>query len=100
MTVPPPDPSRRNVPASPAVPHRTKDRVGATIGKCKLLRLLGRGGNGEVYLAEHTVLQKQVAVKILLAHRLSSEDGVARFQREAAATARLENPHGIQVHDA
>ncbi|MBI3097250.1 MAG: serine/threonine protein kinase [Planctomycetes bacterium] len=75
--------------------------VGQTLGKCRIEKLLGRGGMGEVYLAKHLTLNKPVAVKVLPA---GTDDGqrqamVKRFIREAQQAARLEHPNVVQVYD-
>ncbi len=74
-------------------------RIGITIGKVKLIRRLGRGGMGDVYLGEHTMLQKQVAVKLLPQDFTRNEELLSRFRREAVAAARLEHPNIVQVMD-
>src|SRR6266481_4416316 len=63
----------------------------------KLVRPLGKGGMGTVWVAEHAALDRHVAVKFLsedLAHDLFA---VARFEREASAVAELANPHIVHV---
>jgi serine/threonine protein kinase/WD40 repeat protein len=66
----------------------------------ELLRPLGRGGMGSVYLARHTRLQRDVALKLLLGH-LSADTGYrARFEREMAVVGQLDHPHLIRAHDA
>src|SRR5512135_3441198 len=60
---------------------------------------LGRGGMGIVYLAEDTLLQRSVAVKVLLTSVLGSQ-GRARLLREAQAAARLSHPNIINIFDA
>ena len=72
-------------------------RIGQQLGNYRLIRLLGRGGFAEVYLAEHIYLKTQVAVKIL--HIQIIDDAVQHFTREAQIIATLKSPHIIQVLD-
>src|SRR6266540_2613609 len=60
---------------------------------------LGRGGMGVVYQAQDTLLERDVAVKVLLSSTLGSQ-GRARFLREAQAAARLSHPNIINIFDA
>ena len=73
-------------------------RKGQLIGGCRAIRLIGRGGMGEVYLAEHISLQKHVALKILSSD-LGREDCVERFLKEARTCSRIEHPNVIVIHD-
>jgi eukaryotic-like serine/threonine-protein kinase len=57
----------------------------------RILKLLGGGSTGMVYEAEHVLLHKKVALKILHAELGEMPDGVARFEREAKATARIDH---------
>ena len=59
----------------------------------RILKLLGGGSTGTVYEAEHVLLHKKVALKILHAELGEMPDGVARFEREAMATARIDHDH-------
>ncbi|WP_261887153.1 serine/threonine-protein kinase, partial [Mycobacterium marinum] len=74
-------------------------RVGSTFGPYRLTRLLGRGGMGEVYEAEHTVKEWTVAVKLM--SETFSKDPVfrERMKREARITGRLQEPHVVPIHD-
>ena len=74
-------------------------RVGSMFGPYHLKRLLGRGGMGEVYEAEHTVKEWTVAVKLMSAN--FSKDPVfrERMKREARITGRLQEPHVVPIHD-
>ncbi|UGU20258.1 serine/threonine-protein kinase PknH/PknJ [Mycobacterium avium] len=74
-------------------------KVGSMFGPYHLKRLLGRGGMGEVYEAEHTVKEWTVAVKLL--NESFSSDPVfrERMKREARTAGRLQEPHVVPVHD-
>lgn len=65
----------------------------------RILRPLGFGGMGEVYLAQHPRLPRQDALKILPAQMSSDTEFRARFNREAELAATLYNPHIVGVHD-
>ncbi|GHO76799.1 hypothetical protein KSD_45700 [Ktedonobacter sp. SOSP1-85] len=69
------------------------------LGRYRLQRLLGRGGMGEVWLAEDTDLQRQVAVKLLSPVFRSQQTYFQAFNREARLVASLEHPHILSVHD-
>ena len=75
------------------------DLIGRTIGRYRLESLLGRGGMAEVYKAYQASLDRYVAIKILHAHLSDDEGFLQRFEREAAAVARLRHPKIIQVYD-
>jgi serine/threonine protein kinase len=72
--------------------------IGTKIGPYVLLRLLGSGGMGHVYLAEHVVLKDLHAVKILDAQLTQNPQIVTRFVNEARAAARLRHRNLIRVH--
>jgi len=78
-----------------------KIEPGDVIGRCRIIRELGRGGVGTVYLATHQTLQIEVALKIL-SPTLSLENPALaeRFIREAQLAARIRHPHVIAVMDA
>ena len=72
--------------------------IGRTLGHYRILEQLGKGGMGEVYLAEDSKLQRRVALKIL-SPTLSSDPGRReRFQREARAAAALNHPNIVTIH--
>jgi serine/threonine-protein kinase len=68
-------------------------------GKYKVVRMLGRGGMGAVYLAQHEILRQPVAVKLLLPEIAKDHEAVTRFLNEARAAARIRNEHVAQVMD-
>jgi serine/threonine protein kinase/tetratricopeptide (TPR) repeat protein len=68
--------------------------------KFRIVRELGRGGMGVIYLAEHRVLEKSVALKVINPAVLDSPDALARFRAEAKAAARLDHPNIARAHDA
>jgi tRNA A-37 threonylcarbamoyl transferase component Bud32 len=81
------------------VTHKTENLIGRVFEKCRLIAKLGAGGMGSVYLAEHSGLNRKVAVKILPADMSRDPEYVARFRREALTAARLEHPNIVQVYD-
>ncbi len=72
-------------------------KPGTILGGCRIERLLGQGGMGQVYLAEHLALRKKVAVKVLSAGLFAGPDLFERFEREARLVARLDDPNVIRV---
>ena len=78
-----------------------KIEPGDVIGRCRIIRELGRGGVGTVYLATHQTLQIEVALKILSpALSLDNPALAERFIREAQIAARIRHPNVIAVMDA
>jgi serine/threonine protein kinase len=73
--------------------------AGARLGPYEILAPLGAGGMGEVYRARDTRLGREVAVKVLPAHRAQDPDALARLEREAQAVAALSHPNILAIHD-
>src|SRR5712692_4291425 len=75
------------------------------LGRYHLLRLIGSGGMGEVYLGEDPSINRQVAIKVVQTESAASPGtegsrGAARlFQREAKAIAMLDHPHILPLYD-
>jgi serine/threonine-protein kinase len=65
----------------------------------KVEQLLGQGGMGAVFLAEHVKLQKKVALKVILPQFAGNGEVAERFAREAMASAKLEHPHVASALD-
>ena len=72
---------------------------GRVVAGCRILRKIGQGGMGTVYLAHHEGLDKEVVVKSLPGAALGEQQLVDRFQREARAAARLDHPNVVAVHN-
>jgi serine/threonine-protein kinase len=70
-----------------------------SLGRYRLKRLLATGGMGEIWVAYHSALKRDVAVKILRPDRQERSGAAARFEREARATAELRHPNTIRVYD-
>jgi serine/threonine protein kinase len=68
-------------------------------GKYRLIRQLGQGGMGSVWLAEHLTLCSQVAIKLIHVDMAGSAEVLGRFLREAQAAASLRSPHVVQILD-
>lgn len=64
-----------------------------------IIRQLGRGGKGEVYLARQPRMGRDVAIKVLSGMAAQDPQALARFQREALAAASLSHPNVLAVHD-
>ncbi|HEX6276463.1 MAG TPA: serine/threonine-protein kinase [Polyangiaceae bacterium] len=68
-------------------------------GKYRLVSLLGRGGMGSVWRAQHLDLDAPVAIKLLDPSIAANPEGLTRFHREAQAAAALRSPHVVQIFD-
>src|SRR5271156_4415213 len=80
-------------PLSPAV-----DLTGRVLGDFHILRRLGQGGMGQVYLAEQTSLKRKVAIKVLKADLAADPVASKRFQAEAEAVARVGHANIVAVY--
>lgn len=69
------------------------------IGQYRLKKLLGKGGMGEVHLAEHVLLRRPCAIKLIAASKAGDPQALARFEREVQATARLTHWNTIEIYD-
>jgi serine/threonine protein kinase/WD40 repeat protein len=72
---------------------------GTLVDHFKVLRRIGRGGMGEVYLARDTRLGRKVALKLIRSDAFADHDAVERFLFEARVTARFAHPHIVTVFD-
>ncbi len=70
-----------------------------TIGKYKVLERLGSGGMGQVFLCEHKLMRRKVAVKVLPTAKAEDPSSLERFYREARAVAALDHPNIVRAYD-
>ena len=73
--------------------------IGTTVGSYRILSKVSTGGMGTVYRAEHTLIGKAAAVKVLNAELCTNEDVVNRFLNEAKATTTINHPGIVEVFD-
>jgi len=73
--------------------------IGSTIGTYRVLRALGQGGMGTVYLAEHMLLGRPVALKVLLPRYSMDQEIVRRFFNEARTVTSISDPGIVQIFD-
>jgi serine/threonine-protein kinase len=75
-----------------------QDLTGSALGDYQILRRLGQGGMGQVYLAEQISLRRKVALKLLKPELAANEKSLLRFKREAESVARATHANIVQVH--
>ena len=73
--------------------------VARQLGQYHLKQLLGSGGMGEVYLAEHQMMKRPCAIKIIRPEKAGNPKVLARFEREVRATAKLSHWNSIDIYD-
>ena len=90
-------------PVSPRDDEQSAERdalLGTVLaGRYRIEALIGSGGMGAVYRAEHVHMRKAVAVKVLHKEMTAFPEVVARFEREAVAAGRIEHPHVVSASD-
>src|SRR6266567_3943014 len=85
--------AQHDIGAAASLPPNTR------IDRYEIRSLLGKGGMGEVYLAQDTTLHRLVALKLLPAAAAANEDRMRRFVQEAKAAAALSHPHIAQIFE-
>jgi len=73
--------------------------IGRTLGGCRVVQELKRGGMSTIYLAEQLSLERPVVLKVLSPQLLNDPTFIERFTREVAITARLQHPHIVPIYD-
>ncbi|MFC1482548.1 protein kinase [Myxococcota bacterium] len=73
--------------------------TGTRVGNYEIVRLLGRGGMGAVYLARHPMLRREVAIKVLNQALSHDQEALGRFRREALAVSQIGHPALVEVTD-
>ena len=70
-----------------------------SIGKYKVLEKLGAGGMAQVFLCEHKLMRRRVAIKVLPTAKADDPSSLGRFRREAAAIAAVDHPNIVRAYD-
>jgi serine/threonine protein kinase len=73
--------------------------IGTTLGSYRIVRELGMGGMGVVYYAEHPMLGKRVAIKLLRTELSRNQEVVGRFFNEAKAVTTINHPGLVDIYD-
>jgi serine/threonine-protein kinase len=94
-------PAARHKSAAPVLRARTAepDWIGAVLGSYRVVELIGRGGMGHVFRAEHVRLGREVALKLLRSDYSQRRDAVARFFQEARTVNRVRHRNIVDVTD-
>jgi serine/threonine protein kinase len=96
----PDDGSRLASPAAVGERKPGESLIGMTLdGRYRILRVIGEGGMGVVYAAEHVLIEKQVAIKVLRETFTSRPDVVERFRQEAKSASKIGHPNIVDVSD-
>src|SRR5579885_694022 len=70
-----------------------------TLGDYTIIKQMGQGSLGNVFLAEHRFLKRQYALKVLPEELAEDRGFVQRFEKEAVALATLDHPHIVKMHN-
>jgi serine/threonine-protein kinase len=74
-------------------------RIGQRIGRYEIVRVIGHGGMGDVYVGRDTALQRNVAIKVMPAAANRDGEAARRFRDEATVVAMLDHPGIVRIHD-
>jgi serine/threonine-protein kinase len=92
-------PASNAAPAKPVSRDARSSKTVSQIGDYKIVRKLGKGGMGEVYLAHQISLDRLAALKVLSKQLAGKEDFIKRFYREARAMAKIDHPNVVRVYE-
>jgi serine/threonine protein kinase len=89
---------------TPAPPTPKKKKQDALVGqmlagKYKILKKIGEGGMGSVYIANQEPIDRKVAIKVLLGKLAEDEIAVKRFEQEAKAISKMQHPNTVTIYD-
>lgn len=93
----PPSASTNSQPGAETAPDKGGKSI-KQLGDFKLVRRLGKGGMGEVFLAQQISLDRPAAIKLMSKQLAAREDFVKRFYREARSMAKLDHPNAVRVY--
>jgi len=79
--------------------ERLRGLIGANIGPYEIVKLLGAGGMGKVYLAHDKRLNRRVAIKLLSHYRAGAAERIRRFRKEAFAASALNHPNILTIYE-
>ena len=85
--------------SNPSAPSGPLKELSGRIGKYDIVKPLGKGAMGIVYLAHDTILERDVALKVMVASIADDPELKQRFEREAKAVARMTHPNVVNVFD-
>src|SRR5258705_3241294 len=85
--------------SNPSAPSGRIKELSGRIGKYEILKPLGKGAMGIVYLAHDTILERDVALKVIVAAIADDPELKTSFEREAKAVARMTHPNVVNVFD-
>src|SRR5262249_16989453 len=91
-------PTISGAPAPAFSANTEEDWSGRTLGEFAILRRLGKGGMGQVYLAEQISLKRKVAIKILRPELAANQSSLKRFRIEAENVAKLPHANIVQIY--
>jgi len=83
--------------ATPQTPQPADPLVGATVDQYKVRRVLGKGGMGTVYEAEHVLIRKRIALKVLDPDLARKPELIARFLQEAQAASKIDHENIVDI---
>ena len=89
-------------PSTPSNPNTADDSAVALENhpRYRMIELVGQGGMGKVYKAEHRLMNRSVAIKLINSQLIQNGQAVERFRREVQAAARLSHPNIVTAYDA
>ncbi|MCK6549273.1 protein kinase, partial [Myxococcota bacterium] len=89
-----------STPAAPKSSARIDPLVGTLLaGKYKIIKKIGEGGMGSVYIADQQPIDRKVAVKVLLGKLAEDDVAVKRFEQEARAISKMQHPNTVTIYD-